>query len=95
MITLTEAVTSSGNVQSNWETLEVNCLSVHEWDVTVHGDIDPIVSDGKGGWVLRPAHMVQGVPYGLVVNTVQLIAVKDEDKGIVIYGLPEVDLHAH
>ena len=89
MVTLTEAVTSSGNVQSNWEPLEANCLSVHEWDMTVLGDIDPIVSDGKGGWCLRPAHMVQGMPYGLVVNTVTLIAVKDKDEGIVFYGLPE------
>ena len=89
MVTLTEAGTSSGNVQSNGETLEVNCLSVHEWDMTVPGNIDPIVSDGKGGWFLRPAHMVQGIPYVLVVNTVPLIAVKDKDEGIVFYGLPE------
>ena len=89
MVTLTAAIISSGNVQSNWETLEVNCLSVHEWDMTVPENIDPIVSDGKGGWFLRPAHMVQGVPYVLVVNTVPLIAVKDKDEGIVFYGLPE------
>ena len=89
MVTLTEAVTSSANMQSNGETLEVNYLSVHEWDMTVLGNIDPIVSDGKGGWFLQPAHMVQGIPYVLIVNTVPLIAVKDKDEGIVFYGLPE------
>ena len=89
MVTLTETVTSSGKMQSNGEALEVDCFSVHEWDTTVLGNIDPIVSDGKGGQFLRPAYMVQGIPYVLVVNTVPLIAVKDKDEGIVFYGLPE------
>ena len=89
MVTLTQAVTSSGNVQSNGKPLEANCLSVHKWDATLVGNIHPIVSDGKGGYFLRPAHMVQGILYGLVVNTVPLIAVKDKDEGIKFYGLPE------
>ena len=93
MTTLTQTETTTGVMQRVGEQHTDECSSLHDgivaFPVDAMSQLDPIVSDGKGGWFLRPSHMADGYPYVLIVNAMPLIAVKGKDAAITFYGLPE------
>ena len=48
----------------------------------------PVFPDGEGGFYLRRDDMLVGLLYPIVIDGVSLVAVREPDDSIVLYGLP-------